>query len=336
MTIPGEHQTLAIARNYSIKHITRFEYSSPVSESLTEVRMQPLTDGQQTCLSFDLSVNPRVKVSTRTDHLDNTIHHFDIPANHSQLLITVSSTVSVKPFAPLPDQLDSNAWEILDRAIDEHNLYEFLMPGSFTQPSPLLREFAREINATRRAHPLELILEINRAIYEKFEYAPQSTNVDSLIDVALESRRGVCQDYSHIMITLLREFLKVPCRYVSGYLYHRSENHDRSAADATHAWVEVYLPGIGWTGFDPTNDLVAGDRHIRVALGRDYLEVPPTRGVFKGLATSKLSVAVQVAEAEAAETKLRPPNVSSWSTVERPSPAVGLLEAHRQQQQQQQ
>ncbi len=100
--------------------------------------------------------------------------------------------------------------------------------------------------------------------------------------------RGVCQDFAHIMITLVRSKLKMPCRYVSGYLAHRGEDSDRSAAAATHAWIEVLMPHFGWVGFDPTNWLVAGERHIRTAIGRDYADVPPTHGLFRGRATSEL------------------------------------------------
>ena len=136
------------------------------------------------------------------------------------------------------------------------------------------------------------------AIYENFEYAKQNTRVDSPIDEALHMRRGVCQDFSHIMIALVRE-LGIPCRYVSGYLFHSSDIQDRSADGATHAWVEALLPDLGWVGFDPTNNTIAAERHIRVAVGRDYSDVPPTRGIFRGKAESELAVTVKVFPAEA-------------------------------------
>jgi len=117
--------------------------------------------------------------------------------------------------------------------------------------------------------------------------------VDSSIDRALEGKQGVCQDFAHIFIALVRQ-LGVPTRYVSGYLFHRGEGNDRSADDATHAWVECLLPDYGWVGFDPTNNLLGDERHIRVAVGRDYGDVPPTRGIYKGDAESKLSVSVKV------------------------------------------
>ena len=120
----------------------------------------------------------------------------------------------------------------------------------------------------------------------------------SPIEIALRERRGVCQDFAHIMIAIARRW-GIPARYVSGYLYHRERTQDRSSADATHAWVEAYLPSLGWIGFDPTNNILAGERHIRAAVGRDYADVPPTRGTFKGGATSELAISVAVEPTQA-------------------------------------
>ena len=135
-----------------------------------------------------------------------------------------------------------------------------------------------------------------RAIYDSFEYEAGITEVHSPIEHALIGRRGVCQDFSHIMIAVARQW-GVPTRYVSGYMFHRG-NSDRSEADATHAWVEAWLPSLGWVGFDPTNNVVAAERHVRAAVGRDYADVPPTRGVFKGEASTKLTVSVAVSPSE--------------------------------------
>ena len=118
--------------------------------------------------------------------------------------------------------------------------------------------------------------------------------MNSPIEVSLDARQGVCQDFSHIMIAAVRG-LRIPCRYVSGYLYHDELHHDRSAEGATHAWVEALLPGLGWIGFDPTNGVITGTRHIRTAVGRDYADVPPTIGTMKGRAETELQVRVRVA-----------------------------------------
>ncbi len=126
----------------------------------------------------------------------------------------------------------------------------------------------------------------------------KSTHVNSPIEVSLGSRQGVCQDFSHIMIAIVRN-LGIPCRYVSGYLYHDELHHDRSAEGATHAWVEALVPSLGWIGFDPTNGVIAGNRHIRTAIGRDYGDVPPTIGTMKGRTETELQVRVRVAASQA-------------------------------------
>ena len=315
---------------YAIHHTTRFRYDRQISESIMEVRMRPRDDGSQRCLRFDLGVSPRAQVFHYRDHLANTVHHFDIPRPHTQLALTAHSVVEMSPADPLPEALGPGAWDELDRlAATGDHAFE-LLPSRFTEPTPLLRSFARELDCEgRRGDPLALLREINSAIHERFDYAPQSTRVDSPIDDALRARKGVCQDYAHIMLALLREHLGVPCRYVSGYLFHRSEDRDRSASDATHAWVEALLPRLGWLGFDPTNNLLARERHIRVALGRDYSDVPPTRGVFKGETATELKVAVKVEPCDA------PPPAEDLKLVMETVPPEPL-EQHRQQQQQQQ
>lgn len=283
----------------SITHVTKFRYSAPITESVMELRMQPRNEGIQHCLKFDLTLHPPGRVQFYRDYQGNTIHHFGIPGSHTQLVITTKSLVEMMPPAPVPEALERSAWDELDAMVSDGDYWDHLMPSHFAHPTDLLHDFSREFDLSRDSDPLTLLRRLNTAIFEAFEYAPQSTAVDSSIDEALSAKRGVCQDFSHIMIALTRA-LKIPCRYVSGYLYHREENSDRSAQDATHAWIEALLPDLGWVGFDPTNNLIAGDRHIRVAVGRDYADVPPTRGVFKGVAESDLSVAVQVKQPDEA------------------------------------
>jgi Transglutaminase-like enzymes, putative cysteine proteases len=313
---------------YSIRHVTRFVYTPPVTESMTEVRMQPRAEGGQRCLKFELHTQPRARILGYRDHLGNIVHHFDIPGKHSQLKITAESTVEIAPAPPLPESLDAGAWEAMD-AIDRSGAYwDYLAPSQYAFKTELLAELARELRVKRRGDPLSLLREINAAIYESFDYKPQSTSVDSPIDDALRMRVGVCQDYAHIMIALARE-LRIPCRYVSGYLFHEGNGHDRSAAGASHAWVEAYLPELGWVGFDPTNNLIACERHIRTAIGRDYADVPPTRGVFKGLAQSEMSVGVQVSPAEAPPPEEEMAPMTTWIA---PAP-VEDDQQHQQQQQ---
>lgn len=319
---------------YSIRHVTRFRYSAPVSESVMEVRMQPRSESEQRCLSFRLQTLPRAHVQSHSDYLGNVVHHFDVPGRHSTLAITAEALVEVLPPRPLPDTLGPGAWDALAGLVDDDHLaWDMTQPSHFARPSPALYALADELRLARGDDPLTTLHELNAGLGRAFEYAPQSTRVDSPIEEALEARRGVCQDFAHIMIALVRE-LGIPCRYVSGYLFHRHEDHDRSEADATHAWVEALLPGLGWVGFDPTNNLLAGERHVRTAVGRDYADVPPTRGVYKGEAAHELHVSVRVSPSEA------PPPAPAPSTGVEEPPAewvnVGATESDQEQQQQQQ
>lgn len=278
---------------YRIRHLTRFRYSEPVTESIMELRMHPRTESLQRCLDYQLAVTPKANIHTYRDYLGNSVHHFDIPAAHAQLQIMSESVVEMKPWAAAPARLPASAWEELDQAVEEGDFWEMLLPSSFCRTTPLLEKAAGEFGVVRRDDPLSVLLELSERVFVSFEYTPRSTNVDSPIDEALTQRKGVCQDFSHIFITLARR-LGIPSRYVSGYLHHRKEDNDRSDDGATHAWVECWLPGLGWVGIDPTNNLLAGERHIRTALGRDYADVPPARGVFKGSAKTQLTVAVDV------------------------------------------
>jgi len=291
---------------YSIRHVSKFRYSAPIRESMMEVRMQPRNEGLQHLLSFALQTNPRAAVTAHHDGEGNTVHHFDVPGSHNSLTITATALVSLVARPALPDRLEHASWEELGRLTATDEYWDYLAPSRFARPSPLLHDFAREQRLSRGADPLSTVRAINAAIHNAFDYMAQRTRADSPIDDALRIRQGVCQDFAHIMIALLRE-LTIPARYVSGYLAQRDSGQDRSAADATHAWVEALLPALGWVGFDPTNSRVADDRHIRVAVGRDYDDVPPTHGVYKGLADNDLAVAVQVTPSDG------PPSTSDFT-----------------------
>jgi transglutaminase-like putative cysteine protease len=317
-------------RFYRIRHLTQFRYDTPVSESLMELRMHPRTEGLQRCLSFEIKVDPRAQLSGYRDYLGNSIHHFDVPGKHVQLRIVTESLVEIQENPSLAPPLGPNAWQELDAMAAAGDYWEMLMPSQFAQPTGALRELATTLEVQRRGDPLSFLRELNAALHDWFDYVPKATRVDSPIDHAIEERKGVCQDFAHIMIALARE-VKIPCRYVSGYLCPRPDKPDRSVEGASHAWVEALLPGSGWTGFDPTNNLETSDRHIRTAVGRDYADVPPTRGIFKGNAKSELSVMVHVALSDAPVPEQEPGGAPEWHDVQEVDP----VDVQQQQQQQQ-
>jgi transglutaminase-like putative cysteine protease len=324
---------------YSIRHLTRFRYSRSISESIMETRMHPRSDANQHCLTFSLSVSPRCRVFTYRDHQGNNVQHFDIPGDHNQLVIVAESLVEQQELPDVPSFLSPDAWGDLDAMIDSGDYWEMLLPSTFAVETPAVTMLASQMGVTRRDDPLMLVQELNQRLYDYFEYVPQHTRVDSPIDEAIVSGKGVCQDFAHTMIALLRR-VGIPARYVSGYLYRSREDHDRSTPDATHAWVDVLLPHLGWVGFDPTNNLIAHRRHIRTAVGRDYADVPPTHGIFRGKTSSELYVAVHVEASEhppALDRKL--PIPEDWSVLvekaqQPPERALPLIDLQQMQQQQ--
>ena len=327
---------------YSIRHLTRFRYSEPISESIMETRMHPRSDSHQHCLTFSLSVSPRCRVFSYRDHLGNNVQHFDIPNEHNQLVIVAESVVEQQVLPDVPGFLSPDAWGALNDMIDSGDFWEMLLPSTFCMETPAVKLLAAQMGVTRRDDPLMLVQELNQRLFDYFKYVPRSTRVDSPIDEAITSGEGVCQDFAHTMIALLRH-VRIPARYVSGYLYRSREDHDRSTPDATHAWVDALIPHLGWVGFDPTNNLVAHHRHIRTAVGRDYADVPPTHGIFRGKTDSELYVAVHVEAGEqppALDRKL--PIPEDWSVlVERAQqppdpPTIPFVDLQQMQQQQQQ
>jgi transglutaminase-like putative cysteine protease len=285
---------------YAIRHLTRYRYNRPVWQSMLEVRMHPRSEGHQRCFTFRLSVNPRARIFTFNDHLGNQVHHFDLPQHHRELTIVADALVNMEAVPEVPALLPYDSWDELNRMINTGDHWPMLLPSVYARPSPLLDTLVKELDAREPngRDPLTMVQQINLGIHQAFAYVRKSTAVNSPIEACLGTRQGVCQDFAHVMIAMVRG-LRIPCRYVSGYLYHGAEDNDRSADGATHAWVEALLPELGWVGFDPTNNLVAGNRHIRTAVGRDYSDVPPTLGTMKGRAETELQVRVRVTPSQA-------------------------------------
>lgn len=284
-----------------IRHITRYKYAVPIRESVMEVWMQPQKSIRQRLVSFDLDLDPASQLFSYVDSFGNAVHHFDVPQPHDQLTITARAAVESHAPPRLPESVDPGEWDRLRSEALRGECFDFLHPHGFARETEALRRYIADqgIEDIRRQDPLRAVLALNKAIYESFAYEAGVTRADSFIDHVLETRRGVCQDFAHVMITICRSW-GMPARYVSGYLFTDRKHGDRSDPDATHAWVEVFLPTLRWIGLDPTNNTIAGERHIICAIGRDYSDVPPSRGVYKGGTNSDLEVGVVVRKARAA------------------------------------
>jgi transglutaminase-like putative cysteine protease len=270
-----------------IQHETRFEYSEPAVESVTEVRMEPASDTDQSCHSYHLAITPQAQPSRYQDGFGNRVHHFNVLAHHRLVRILSASIVETHPRRP--DPLASQALFPLAPDVIPLEALDFLQfRGSVRETERL----APHVDAIRpaRVTPLgRLVLDVADHIHRGFRYARDVTLATSPVDEILEKGKGVCQDFVHLMIALLRS-LGVPARYVSGYV-HRPKRESQS-----HAWCEVWLPDLGWVGMDPTNNRVVDERFVKVAVGRDFTDVPPNKGVCRTRGEESIFVRVETRE----------------------------------------
>ncbi len=283
---------------FEISHTTRYEYASPASESFMEARLHPPSNRAQTVRARSLAITPECRVARYTDYFGNTVEQFSIVRRHDALSLRAKCEVETHPPEIPPEALDitiSEARQIFRGQRLE--LFDFLQPSVAVQLGRVVNEIANRL-ARPGAHLGATLLEIMRWVHQRFTYTPGVTDVNTGVEDALELRKGVCQDYAHAMIAILRS-AEIPARYAVGYI--ETERQKRaSQSDAprlvgaaeSHAWVEAGLPNGDWIPLDPTNDIVVGERHVLVAVGRDFHDTSPTRGVFKGADQTRLKVAV--------------------------------------------
>jgi transglutaminase-like putative cysteine protease len=270
-----------------IQHETRFTYPETVAEAVVEVRMEPGSDADQSCRSFHLAVTPPVEVQRYQDGLGNRVHHFNVLAGHDEVRILAAAIVQTHPRTV--DPLTCRAVYPPDGENVDLEQLDFL---SFRGPVRATARLAPVLDALCpvQGMPLgELVVAVRRHIHDRFEYARDVTLASSPVDDLLSHGKGVCQDFTHLMLAVLRSF-GVPARYVSGYI-HRPNKDSQS-----HAWCEAWLPDLGWVGLDPTNDCLAGEHFVKVAVGRDFTDVPPNKGIYRGRAEETIHVRVETRE----------------------------------------
>ena len=292
-------------RRFLVEHLSDFRYGEPAQGSLMVVRLHPREDNGQRVASFALEIDPVAAPIAFEDPFGNACHLFNIHRSHERTAVRSKADVVTAPAPDLPDRLAADAWDALAEAAAPLDYFEFLAPSRFARPSPALAAFTDANGLRRGGDPLSSLLEMARALHALFQYEPGSTAVDSPIEHILETGRGVCQDYTHVMLTIARSW-GIPSRYVSGYLHREGAPGEQTPEGASHAWAEFLLPDLGWIGIDPTNDTLADHRHVRIAVGRDYADAAPTRGAVFGGGGSRLEVRVTVAESGEPEPVVAP------------------------------
>ena len=278
---------------FTLVHKTIYTYEWEALESYSKVKVSPLETICQSVNSHTIEVKPDVPVYSHRDFFGNLVHEFSVPFRHSSLEITATSDVST--FVP---SLEAQKSEITIREAAkwfkqyEYEFYDYVNESQFIKFTPTVRDFAQKVlDPDRRLS--DAVWDLNRMFTKDFKYSSGSTQINTPVDDVLIKREGVCQDFSHTMISLLRS-AGIAARYVSGYIetYDPTTNPNMIGSEQSHAWLDVYMPDHSWYGLDPTNNMYSSEKHIRVGLGRDFEDISPVRGTFKGSGRQTLQVDV--------------------------------------------
>lgn len=276
-----------------LEHITRLDYSTDVVEGVMDARLGPLSDADQRWDVFTINVSPSGSVRRYTDGFGNRAHLITVAKPHRMLEVVTRCDV----VTTLTDPFSSPTQR--PRPLTPSELADSLQPSQLVPVSTELAALAEPFRPGTQDEAFESVRTMSKFIHDEFKYTKNVTTVATTVHDVLAQRSGVCQDFAHLLIGLCRS-IGIPARYVSGYTV--SGGTDASApmpeTEASHAWAEAYTPIHGWRGFDPTNDLVASTAHIKMAIGRDYSDVPPTRGTFRGQADERLTVSVETRQVD--------------------------------------
>ena len=285
---PARRAAGAVRMNFAIRYLTEYRYSGPVTDNLNALRVKPATLSNQTVEDFVVRVDPETRLNQHLDYFGTTVIEFGISRPHEHLSIDVRARVRTTS----PDVPPETDWvAIEDRAYDAAAGEFLLLDGS--EPDDVAIDDL--VGLTRTESPLGTVQRLVEAIPDRFEYRAGVTYVGSTVGDLLAAGAGVCQDFAHLALLLLRRH-GIGARYVSGYLWAPSED-EASAEVETHAWVEALLPGpdgLAWVGLDPTNRTLGGESHVKIGHGRHYADVPPIKGVYRGTADSELSASVRM------------------------------------------
>ncbi|MFC8043663.1 transglutaminase domain-containing protein [Nocardia sp. NPDC057353] len=270
-----------------VVHTTDYVYDTPVTRSFNEARLTPRGDHRQNVVLNRVETAPATRSYRYTDYWGTTVTAFDLHAPHTELQVIGSSVVETEPF---PGPADELSWEELHTDAVADRFDELLAPTPYVPPDAELRELAAQL--ARTGSPAKAVVRAAEWVYREMDYTPASTSVHTSAVQAFAERRGVCQDYAHLTLLLLRA-MRIPSRYVSGYLHPQPGAEIGATVEGqSHAWIEAWTGQ--WWGYDPTNDIAINEQHIAVGVGRDYSDVPPLKGIFSGGGSTDMRVVVEI------------------------------------------
>src|ERR1700712_4031318 len=280
---------------FKIHHVTKYIYEGAVRDSANQVILYPIEDDLQTVVKHQLKITGEPHVDTHIDYYGNEVGSFTYVDPHTQLEISSKIWVTTKHrMFPVDDMFADQQWADLMQLRYQVPYIDFLRQEYFEG----LAEMQTLITGQKQKNetPYQTAVRYCKYVYENFEYIKGVTTVETTLDEIWKIRAGVCQDFAHILMEMLR-VINIPARYVSGYICTTKSTSMRGEG-ATHAWVEAYLPSYGWLGLDPTNNIIANENHVRLAVGRNFTDCTPVKGVYKGAADHTLEVTVSVGSEE--------------------------------------
>jgi len=317
--------------NYRIKHITRYTYTSPVIDSANQILLYPIQDEHQDVKRHELEISESPSIEIFDDYYGNRVGIFTILRPHGELRIQSEMDVSTNEVSlPMDDVPAKEQWENLERMREEFPYMDFLTPEIFSASEELIEQANRILK--ENTSPLDVAKAMAAYVHDCFEYKKGITSVETSIDEVWRLKAGVCQDFAHILLVMLRT-TGIPARYVSGYICPK--NHDLRGEGATHAWVDAYIPFYGWLGLDPTNNCIVNDRHVRLAVGRNFSDCTPVKGTYKGSAEHTLEVSVIIQNGVSAPDESTEAVPSFTYQVKNPVIPVNSYRRYQEMQQQQ-
>jgi transglutaminase-like putative cysteine protease len=293
---------------YNIKHITRYTYASPVIDSANQVMLFPINDLQQEVKKHDLLITHHPSVEVFTDYFGNQVGIFSLIKPHTELRIQSKIHVITSEVSLPEDEAPADAqWENLSLIREQFPYMDFMLLENFEVHD----EVVTLVNSmtSDNSTPFASAVKMSDFVFNNFEYKKGITSVETGVDEIWELKAGVCQDFAHVLLVMLR-LAGIPARYMSGYICPK--NHELRGEGATHAWVEAYIPFYGWLGLDPTNNCIVSDKHVRLAVGRSFTDCTPMKGTYKGSSEHVLEVSVLIDNGEEKKEEDEPSLVFSY------------------------